>query len=59
MGDRILSTATVSARRSSLLAAVALSLLALPSGAAGAVERLHYEYGPILVKPGQNTIAMS
>ena len=60
MGDRIPSAATVSARRSSLLAAaaVALSLLALPSGAAGAVKRLHYEYGPILVKPGQNTIAI-
>jgi hypothetical protein len=47
-------------RRLALLAGlVALAALALPSGALAAgsgVKHLHYRFGPIAIKPGQNSI---
>ena len=45
--------------RLAVLFAALLGLLLLPSGAAAqreGVERLHYEFGPIHIAPGQNTI---
>src|SRR5918996_150186 len=46
--------------RVSIAAAAVLALLALaaPAAAQDGVQRLHYEYGPIQIKPGQNTIAI-
>jgi plastocyanin len=38
--------------------AVVLCLLAMAAPAGAAEQTLHYEYGPITIKPGQNTIAL-
>ena len=49
----------VSAVLPRILAAVVLALLALPAAASAAprVQHIKYRYGPLTIKPGQNTIS--
>jgi plastocyanin len=46
--------------RVSIALGIVLSLLALaaPASAQDGVQTLHYEYGPVTISPGQNTIAL-
>src|SRR5919106_3750916 len=46
--------------RVSIALGIVLALLAVPAPASAqdGVQRLHYEYGPIEIAPGQNTIAL-
>ena len=46
--------------RVSIALGIVLSLLALaaPASAQDGVQTLHYEYGPITISPGQNTISL-
>src|SRR5918995_6031114 len=43
-----------------IAAGIVLAMLALaaPAAAQDGVQRLHYEYGPVEIAPGQNTIAI-